>query len=124
MSLFDKITAKNFQAFAMKHYDDPQCEDLEDFQEDLRRFRYLKRLLHRYHENGELRERLMLNHLICIFNVFGYDACMRMLEFKIKDDNYWSSIKTMLLYLEYVEEGWKIDIPIDNKLAERLRELQ
>ena len=123
MSLFDKITAKNFQAFAMKHYDDPQCEDLEDFQEDLRRFRYLKRLLHRYHENGELRERLMLNHLICIFNVFGYDACMRMLEFKIKNVNYWSSIKTMLLYLEYVEEGWKIDIPIDNKLAERIREL-
>ena len=123
MGLFDKITAKNFQAFAMKHYDDPQCEDLEDFQEDLRRFRYLKRLLHRYHENGELRERLMLNHLICIFNVFGYDACMRMLEFKIKNVNYWSSIKTMLLYLEYIEEGWKIDIPIDNKLAERLREL-
>ena len=123
MSLFDKITAKNFQAFAMKHYDDPQCEDLEDIQEDLRRFRYLKRLLHRYHENGELRERLMLNHIICIFNVFGYDACMRMLEFKIKNINYWSSIKTMLLYLEYIEEGWKIDIPIDNKLAERLRDL-
>ena len=123
MSLFDKITAKNFSAYAMKHYDDPQCEDIEDFQEDLRRFRYLKRLLHRYHENGELRERLMLNHLICIFNVFGYDACMRMLEFKIKNVNYWSSIKTMLLYLEYIEEGWKIDIPIDNKLAERLREL-
>ena len=123
MSLFDKITAKNFSAYAMKHYDDPQCEDIEDFQEDLRRFRYLKRLLHRYHENGELRERLMLNHIICIFNVFGYDACMRMLEFKIKNVNYWSSIKTMLLYLEYIEEGWKIDIPIDNKLAERLRDL-
>ena len=123
MSLFDKITAKNFPAYAMKHYDDPQCEDIEDFQEDLRRFRYLKRLLHRYHENGELRERLMLNHIICIFNVFGYDACMRMLEFKIKNINYWSSIKTMLLYLEYIEEGWKIDIPIDNKLAERLRDL-
>lgn len=123
MSLFDKITAKNFTAYAMKHYDDPQCEDIEDFQEDLRRFRYLKRLLHRYHENGELRERLMLNHLICIFNVFGYDACMRMLEFKIKDNNYWSSIKTMLLYLEYIEEGWKIDIPIDESLAERLRDL-
>ena len=123
MSLFDKITAKNFSAYAMKHYDDPQCEDMEDFQEDLRRFRYLKRLLHRYHENGELRERLMLNHLICLFNVFGYDACMRMLEFKIKDDNYWSSIKTMLLYLEYIEEGWKIEIPIDEKLAERLRDL-
>ena len=123
MSLFDKITAKNFSAYAMKHYDDPQCEDIEDFQEDLRRFRYLKRLLHRYHENGELRERLMLNHLICIFNVFGYDACMRMLEFKIKNVNYWSSIKTMLLYLEYIEEGWKTEIPIDLNLAERLRDL-
>ena len=123
MSLFDKITAKNFSAYAMKHYDDPQCEDMEDFQEDLRRYRYLKRLLHRYHENGELRERLMLNHLICLFNVFGYDACMRMLEFKIKDDNYWSSIKTMLLYLEYIEEGWKLEIPIDESLAERLRDL-
>ena len=86
MSLFDKITAKNFNAFAMKHYEDPQCEDIEDFHEDLRRFRYLKRLLHRYHESGEMRERLMLNHLITIFNVFGYDASMRMLEFKIKSD--------------------------------------
>ena len=123
MSLFDKITAKNFSAYAMKHYDDPQCEDMEDFQEDLRRFRYLKRLLHRYHENGELRERLMLNHLICLFNVFGYDACMRMLEFKIKDNNYWSSIKTMLLFLGYIEEGWKTEIQIDEKLAERLRDL-
>ena len=57
MGLFDKITAKNFNAYAMKHYDDdPQCEDIEDFNEDLRRFRYLKRLLHRYHENSELRE--------------------------------------------------------------------
>lgn len=123
MGLFDKITAKNFQAFAMKHYDDPQCEDIEDFEEDLRRFRYLKRLLHRYHTNGEMRERLMLNHIICLFNVFGYDACMRMLEFKIKEKKYWSSIKTMLLYLGYIEESWKTDISIDDKLAIRLREL-
>ena len=59
MSLLDKITAKNFNAYALKYYDDPQCEDIEDFHEDLRRFRYLKRLLHRYHESGEMRERLM-----------------------------------------------------------------
>ena len=123
MSLFDKITAKNFQAYAMKHYDDPQCESVEDFQEDLRRFRYLKRLLHRYHTNGEMRERLMLNHLICLFNVFGYDPCMRMLDFKIKDDRYWTSIKTMLLYLGYIKESWKTDIKIDEPLASRLREL-
>ena len=123
MGLFDKITAKNFNAYAMKHYDDPQCEDIEDFNEDLRRFRYLKRLLHRYHENGEMRERLMLNHIICLFNVFGYEPCMRMLEFKIKDEDHWSSIKTMLLYLDLIEEGWLIDYPIDEKLAQRLREL-
>jgi len=123
MSLFDKITAKNFNAFAMKHYEDPQCEDIEDFHEDLRRFRYLKRLLHRYHESGEMRERLMLNHLITIFNVFGYDASMRMLEFKIKSDSYWSSIRTMLLYLGYVENTWKKDIPLDVALTKRLKEL-
>ena len=123
MGLFDKITAKNFNAYAMKHYDDPQCEDIEDFNEDLRRFRYLKRLLHRYHENGEMRERLMLNHIICLFNVFGYEPCMRMLEFKIKDEDHWSSIKTMLLYLDLIEEGWWIDYPIDEKLAQRLRVL-
>jgi len=123
MGLFDKITSKNFQAYALQNYDDPQCTDIEDFQEDLKRFRYLKRLLHRYHENGEMRERLMLNHVICLFNVFGYDACMRMLDFKIKEKTYWSSIKTMLLYLGYVEENWKVDISIDEKLAQRLREL-
>ena len=123
MGLFDKITANNFNAFGQKHYDDPQCEDIEDFNEDLRRFRYLKRLLHRYHENGEMRERLMLNHIICLFNVFGYEPCMRMLEFKIKDENHWSSIKTMLLYLRLIEEGWLINYPIDEKLAQRLREL-
>ena len=123
MSLFDKLTSKNFQQFAIKHYDDPQCADIEDFQEDLRRFRYLKRLLHRYHENGEMRERLMLNHIICLFNVFGFDPCMRMLRFKIKEQSYWSSIKTMLLYLEYIEEGWETDISIDEALASRLRDL-
>ena len=123
MSLFDKLTAKNFSAFALKHYDDPQCEDMEDFQEDLRRFRYLKRLLFRYHESGELRERLLLNHLICLFNVFGYDACMRMLEFKIREPRYWCSIKTMLLYLGYIEETWKPEIPLENELVERLRGL-
>ena len=123
MSLFDKLTPKNFAAYAMKHYDDPQCEDMEDFYEDLRRFRYLKRLLFRYYQHGELRERLMLNHLICIFNVFGYDASMRMLKFKIKDQEYWSSIKTMLIYLGYVEEGFEVEVPIDETLATTLRKV-
>ena len=123
MGLFDKLTSKNFHAFALQNYDDPQCTDIEDFEEDLRRFRYLKRLLHRYHNNGEMRERLMLNHLITLFNVFGYEPCMRMMKFKVKEKSYWKSIKTMLLYLGYVQESWETDIPIDEKLAQRLREL-
>lgn len=123
MGLFDKLTSKNFQAYALQNYDDPQCTDIEDFHEDLKRFRYLKRLLHRYHENGEMRERLMLNHVICLFNVFGYEPCMRMLDFKIKEKSYWKSIKTMLLYLGYVEENWRVEVQIDEKLAQRLREL-
>lgn len=123
MGLFDKLTNKNFQAFALQNYDDPQCEDIEDFHEDLRRFRYLKRLLYRHHEYGEIRERLMLNHIITLFNVFGFEPCMRMLEFKIKEETYWTSIKTMLLYLGYVEESFKSHISIDEKLVQRLREL-
>ena len=123
MGLFDKITAKNFSAYAMKHYDDPQCEDIEDFNEDLRRFRYLKRLLHRYHDLGEMRERLMLNHIICLLNVFGFEPCMRMLNFRISEKEHWSSIKTMLLYLEYIDDTWFPDISVDMKLAERLRDM-
>ena len=123
MGLFDKLTVKNFNAFALQNYDDPQCQDIEDFQEDLRRFIYLKRLLHRYHENGEMRERLMLNHLITIFNVFGFDASMRMLKFKVREDSYWESIKTMLLYLGYIDGSWETAIHIDDELAQRLREL-
>ena len=123
MGLFDKLTVKNFNAFALQNYDDPQCADIEDFQEDLRRFRYLKRLLHRYHENGEMRERLMLKNIITIFNVFGYDASMRMLKFKVREDSYWESIKTMLLYLGYIDGSWETAIHIDDELAQRLREL-
>lgn len=123
MSLFDKLTNKNFMAFAMKHYDDPQCDDIADFHDDVRRFRYLKRLLQRYHEEGELRERLILNHLITLFNVFGHEPCMRMLDFKITEKKHWTTIKTMLLYLGYITDKWETDIPIDIELAKKLREL-
>lgn len=123
MSLFDELNSKNFTAYAMKYYDDPQCDDIEEFYQDLNRFKYLKRLLHRYYESGELKERLMLNHLITLFNVFGYEPCMRMLEYKITDDNHWSVIKTLLIFLGYVQPNWNTDISIDIELAQRLRQL-
>ena len=123
MNIFEELNEENFTLFAIRHYDNPQCTSTEEFYEDIRRFRYLKRLLHRYHENGEMRERLMLNHLITLFNVFGFDACMRMLKFKIKEDSYWPSVKTMLLYLGYIEDTWNPDINLDMELYNRLREL-
>jgi hypothetical protein len=95
---------------------------MEEFMEDLRRFRYLKRLLRRYYKNGELRERLILNHLIVIFNIFGFENSVKMLEFKI-DEEYWPVLKTCLIFMDYVKEDWKTKIPVDMEVAQVLREL-
>lgn len=122
MKLFEKLTDENFTMFAMQCYDNPQCTSVEEFMEDLRRFRYLKRLLRRYYKNDELRERLLLNHLICLLNIFGVPNCIKMLDFKIEEE-YWPVLKTMLIYMGHVEEDWRPNIPIDMTVAEILREL-
>ena len=117
MKLFEKLTDENFTMFAMQCYDNPQCTSMEEFLEDLRRFRYLKRLLRRYYKNGELRERLILNHLIVIFNIFGFNNSVKMLEFKI-DLEYWP-------VLTFPSDAMRIfsDVPIDMEVAQVLREL-
>jgi|TARA_B100000287_G_scaffold186421_1_gene176277 hypothetical protein len=122
MKLFEKLTDENFTMFAMQCYDNPQCTSVDEFMEDLRRFRYLKRLLRRYYKNDELRERLLLNHLICLLNIFGVPNCIKMLDFKIEEE-YWPVLKTMLIYMGHVEEDWRPSIPIDMTVAEILREL-
>ena len=122
MKLFEKLTDENFTMFAMQCYDNPQCTSMEEFMEDLRRFRYLKRLLRRFYKNGELRERLILNHLIVLNNLFGVENAIRMLEFKL-DKEYWPVLKTCLLYLGYIDETWKQEIPLDNLVIEKMREL-
>ena len=73
MNIFEELNEDNFTLFAIRHYDNPQCTSTEEFYEDIRRFRYLKRLLKRYAKSGELRERLILNHLIVLSNLFGVD---------------------------------------------------
>ena len=80
--MFEKITAANWTMFAMKHYDNPQADGEEEFQDDLKRFKYLKRLLKKYHEGGELKERLILNHIIVLSNVFGIEASTTLLFLK------------------------------------------
>ena len=122
MDIFEDLNEENFTLFAIRHYDNPQCTSTEEFYEDIRRFRYLKRLLKRYHRTGELRERLILNHLIILSNVFGVSNAIRMLQYKI-DDEYWPVLKTCLLYLDYIDEEWETEIPLDPKTVERMREL-
>ena len=99
--MFEKITPANWQMFAMKHYDNPQADGEEEFQDDLKRFKYLKRLLKKYHEGGDLKERLILNHIIVLSNVFGVEGAVTLLLFKIEPE-YWSELKTFLLYLNMI----------------------
>ena len=122
MDIFEDLNEENFTLFAIRHYDNPQCTSTEEFYEDIRRFRYLKRLLKRYYNTGELRERLILNHLIILNNVFGVENAVRMLQYKI-DDEYWPVLKTSLLYLEYIDEGFRVEIPLDKEVVKRMREL-
>ena len=122
MDIFEELNEDNFTLFAIRYYDNPQCTSTEEFYEDIRRFRYLKRLLKRYHNTGELRERLILNHLIILNNVFGVENAIRMLQFKI-DDEYWPVVKTCLLYLKYIDEDFDVEISLDKEVVKRMREL-
>jgi hypothetical protein len=81
---FDNLDNTNFLLYAAKHYDNPQCFDTKDFYDDLKRFKYLKRLFNRYKETGELKERLIINHLQVLYNLFGSEATTRMLFFSLK----------------------------------------
>jgi len=122
MKIFDKLTARNFELFAAQHYNNPEATDVEEFKEDLSRFKYLKRLLKRYEVQGDLQERLILNHLIVIYNVFGVKAADRMVWFKINDEHY-SYIKPFLVFLSFLKETDKIEIGMDANIITKLREI-
>jgi len=122
MRIFDTINDENFELYAAKHYDNPQCVDIEEFQADLCRFKYIKRLLGRYDSCGELQERLILNHIIVLFNVFGIEAAKKMLLFKI-DSRHYSVIKPFLILLHYLREDELIDVPLDENVVAKLRNI-
>lgn len=96
-----RLTEQNFFMMAMKTYENPACESMEEFQEDLNRIKYIKRLFSKYEKSGELRERLILNHIIVLNNLFGTEFCTRMLFFNI-DSSHHSYLKTFLYYLNYL----------------------
>ena len=100
---FDDLNEKNFLLIAMQHYDNPQCVEVEEFNDDLRKIKYIKRLFNQYFLGGELKERLLLNHIIVFFNVFQTKAATRILFFKL-DEKFWPVLKTFLFYLKFMPE--------------------
>jgi len=122
MKNFDKLTHRNFKLYAAKHYDNPECLDIEEFKQDLSRFKYLKRLLKRYELTGDLQVRLILNHIIVLYNVFGIEHCNKMMWFKINDE-HWHVIKPFLVYLHYLPEEEKVEIAMDPYIVDVLRKL-
>ena len=105
MQLFDNLSEDNFLLFAAKNYYNPRCIDADEFYDDLNRFKYVKRLVNRYTNGGELSERLILNHIIIFYNVFGIEAATRLLFFRLEEDLH-PLLKTFLVFLNYLpEEG-------------------
>jgi hypothetical protein len=125
---FENLTSENIMIYAVKAYDKPNCI-MSEFTEDMKRFNYLKRLFKRYRKLNELREQLVLNHLVVIYNVFGPEVASRLLFFKMAKEDY-SALKTYMLFLNIMPEKVKgikgqdlnsSDIPVDMKIAESLR---
>ena len=101
---FDDLNEKNFLLYAMKEYNNPQCTEVEEFNDDLKKIKYIKRLLNQYVSEGVLKERLLLNHIIIFYNVFPPAAATRILFFKI-EERFWPILKPFLFYLQLMPEG-------------------
>ena len=119
---FDELNEDNYLLFAIKFYDNPQAVTMEDFESDLKRIRYVKRLLKRYKNTGELKTHLILNHLIILFNVFN-DAAVPLLFYNL-DMELWSSIKSFLLFLNRFPEYPRTQIHDIKEDEECLKQLQ
>ena len=120
--MYEKITPDNVIMFAIKHYDNPQCEGEREFYDDMKRFKYIKRLLRKHKDTGVLKERLLLNHIIVLNNLFGAEACVTLLLFKIQGE-YWETLKSFLLFLNMIREDELKNVKEDNKVLEILGKL-
>ena len=121
---FDELNESNYLLFAIKFYDNPQALTRDDFESDLKRIRYIKRLLKRYKNTGELKVHLILNHLIILFNVFN-DATVPLLFYNLEKE-LWPSIKSFLLFLNRIPEYPKTEIDniqLDDNCLAQLRAL-
>lgn len=123
-----ELTQDTFLLYAAQNYNNTSCTSLKEFESDLKRFKYIKRLLKRYKKNQMLSERLILNHLILLHNVFA-DALIPMVFLKFEPE-YWSEMKTFLVFLNYLPEHYQItksvnetDVPLDGYIINKLRKI-
>ena len=116
--LIDELNESNYILFAIKHYENPSSMTREDFDEDMKRFKYLKRLLKRYVRGGSLRTHLIINHLIILYNVFG-EAATPMLFYKLERE-YWCMIKTFLMFLNKYPVGMLPELEVDDDIQDEL----
>ena len=125
---FNELTNENYLMFALLHYDNPHCIDIKEYFEDVRKLKYIKRLFNRYKEDGVMKERLILNHLISFYNVFDNEAAARLLFFRVGEE-YHSLLKTFLVFLNRMPEKindnlYSSDIHLDKDIIEILRTLK
>ena len=111
MADFKTLTPDTIDIFAKRHYDSPGAGK-EEFEDDMKRFKYLKRLFRKYDTSKEFKARLIINHIIILANVFGIDAASTLLFFKI-DKEHWSLLKTILIFLNYMPENEMVDVQIN-----------
>ena len=124
---FNELTNENYLMFALLHYDNPHCVDIKEYFEDVRKLKYIKRLFNRYKEDGVMKERLILNHLISFYNVFENKAATRLLFFRV-GEQYHSLLKTFLVFLnrmpdKITEDLYSDGIQLDDKVIEILRKI-
>jgi len=106
--LFDELTKDNWIMFAIKHYENPNSVTYEDFEKDLNKFKYLKRLFRRYLTTGDLKHHLILNHIIVMYNVFN-DAATPLLFYKM-ESKYWPALKAFMMFLNRLPEPLNINV--------------
>ena len=122
MVVIDELTENNLILFAAQNYRKPNFSDIEEFYEDLKRFKYVKRLINRYLEIDELAERLILNHIIIICNSFTIPGALKILELKLQD-KHWPIIKPFLIYLNYIKNDQYTGIEMDKTVIKKLRKI-
>ena len=120
--MFKEITKDNWLLFAQHHYDNPTLQKEQELYDDIKRFKYLKRLFRKYETTKSIKIRLVINHIIVLSNVFGVEAACTLLLHKV-DKVYWSQLKTVLMYLGYLYPHELNDVKVDMNIKKLLEEL-